>query len=32
LDQNLQEMVRRNLVPIPEARARAVNKELVPGN
>ena len=32
LDQNLQEMVRRNLVPIPEARARAVNKELFPGN
>ena len=31
LDQNLQDMVRRNLVPIPEARARAVNKDLFPG-
>ena len=28
LDQNLQELVRRNLVAAPEARIRAVNKEL----
>ena len=31
LDQNLQDLVRRNMVPIPEARARAVNKDLFPG-
>jgi twitching motility protein PilT len=31
LDQNLQEIVRRNLVSPAEARARAVNKDLFPG-
>ena len=31
LDQNLQELVRRNMVPAAEARARAVNKDLFPG-
>jgi twitching motility protein PilT len=31
LDQNLQELVRRNLVSAAEARARAVNKDLFPG-
>jgi twitching motility protein PilT len=31
LDQNLQEIVRRNLVSAAEARARAVNKDLFPG-
>jgi len=32
LDQNLQEIVRRNLVAPAEARTRAVNKDLFPGN
>ena len=32
LDQNLQDIVRRNLVAPAEARARAVNKDLFPGN
>jgi twitching motility protein PilT len=31
LDQNLQELVRRNLVAAAEARSRAVNKDLFPG-
>jgi twitching motility protein PilT len=31
LDQNLQEIVRRNLVSAAEARTRAVNKDLFPG-
>jgi twitching motility protein PilT len=31
LDQNLQDMVRRNLTTSAEARVRAVNKELFPG-
>jgi len=31
LDQNLQELVKRNMVPAAEARARAVNKDLFPG-
>jgi twitching motility protein PilT len=31
LDQNLQDIVRRNLVAAAEARARAVNKDLFPG-
>jgi twitching motility protein PilT len=32
LDQNLQDIVRRNLVSPAEARVRAVNKDLFPGN
>jgi twitching motility protein PilT len=31
LDQNLTELVRRNVVPAAEARARAANKDLFPG-
>ncbi|MGH8772601.1 MAG: twitching motility protein PilT, partial [Burkholderiales bacterium] len=31
LDQNLQELVRRNVVSAAEARTRAVNKENFPG-
>jgi twitching motility protein PilT len=31
LDQNLQELVRRNVVAPSEARARAANKDLFPG-
>src|SRR4026209_1097952 len=31
LDQNLQELVKRNVVSVAEARARAVNKDLFPG-
>jgi twitching motility protein PilT len=31
LDQNLQDLVRRNMVAASEARMRAVNKDLFPG-
>jgi twitching motility protein PilT len=31
LDQNLQELVKRNVVASPEARVKAMNKDLFPG-